>query len=50
MHNLEKRKVGINGEKTGQDWILMDFNLSRINTEDKYMVINICAPNHYKEK
>ena len=43
-----KERWELMGKKAGQHWILTD--LRRINTEEKYRVINIYAPNHYKEK
>jgi len=35
-------------KKTNQHWIITD--LKKISTRERYRVINIYAPNHYKDK
>jgi len=48
MHNMEKRTWELIKYKKDQHWIQTD--LMQISTKEKYSVINIYAPNHYKEK
>jgi len=48
MHTIENQTLGIHSEKKELHWIKT--NLENKKTKEKYGIINICAPNHYRDK